>query len=321
MILPNVVIAGTPKSGSSSLFRWLGDHPQVCASLRKETRFLLDPGRSALSGRLQLSRSRTGRLGETFPESCRSSLPVRLEATPHYLYHETARNVLAGLDEPPHIVILLRKPSDRIHSSFRYTQNNLGLLPRRMTFGEYVATLFSEESLSADEFARRPLVWRELRYSRYAEYLSRWQEAFPAERLHVMIFEEFMGARSGRMVDLADRIGLEGDFYREYPFPRFNETYSVRSPELQRSARRLSRLLPAGRIKAAARQMYLKLQRRPQKAATTTDDQDALRRLDDYFAPANARLAELLGRDLTVWEPSTATSGGPQRESLGTGTR
>ncbi|MFG0296885.1 MAG: hypothetical protein ACF8PG_13345, partial [Maioricimonas sp. JB045] len=65
----------------------------------------------------------------------------------------------------------------------------------------------------------------------------------------------------------------------------------------------------------------LKLQRRPQKAATTTDDQDALRRLDDYFAPANARLAELLGRDLTVWEPSTATSGGPQRESLGTGTR
>src|SRR5688572_5812110 len=43
MMLPNVIIAGAPKCGTSSLFRWLTDHPQVGGSTMKETYFFIDP--------------------------------------------------------------------------------------------------------------------------------------------------------------------------------------------------------------------------------------------------------------------------------------
>ena len=43
-LLPNLVIAGAPKSGTSSVFRWLADHPQVLGSSVKETYYFVDPG-------------------------------------------------------------------------------------------------------------------------------------------------------------------------------------------------------------------------------------------------------------------------------------
>ena len=42
MTFPNLVIAGAPRCGTSSLFRWLADHPNVCTSAATETRYLLD---------------------------------------------------------------------------------------------------------------------------------------------------------------------------------------------------------------------------------------------------------------------------------------
>ena len=43
-VLPNTIVAGAPKCGTTSVFRYLADHPEVCASNVKETRFLIDPG-------------------------------------------------------------------------------------------------------------------------------------------------------------------------------------------------------------------------------------------------------------------------------------
>ena len=38
-VLPNLIIAGTPKSGTSSIFTYLRAHPSVCGSKIKETAF------------------------------------------------------------------------------------------------------------------------------------------------------------------------------------------------------------------------------------------------------------------------------------------
>ena len=40
-MLPNVIIAGTQKAGTTSLFRYLADHPSVCPSSIKEVDFFL----------------------------------------------------------------------------------------------------------------------------------------------------------------------------------------------------------------------------------------------------------------------------------------
>lgn len=42
--LPNLFICGVPKAGTSSLHRWLSDHPDAFGALDKEARFFMDPG-------------------------------------------------------------------------------------------------------------------------------------------------------------------------------------------------------------------------------------------------------------------------------------
>lgn len=37
-----LIIGGTTKAGTTSIFRYLSAHPDVCASSLKETRFFLD---------------------------------------------------------------------------------------------------------------------------------------------------------------------------------------------------------------------------------------------------------------------------------------
>ncbi len=38
------MIAGAPKSGTTSLYAWLNEHPQVCGASVKETNYLVDRG-------------------------------------------------------------------------------------------------------------------------------------------------------------------------------------------------------------------------------------------------------------------------------------
>ncbi len=48
MSLPNVVIVGAPKCGTSSVFAWLADHTEVGSSHVKETFYLMDKGNPLL---------------------------------------------------------------------------------------------------------------------------------------------------------------------------------------------------------------------------------------------------------------------------------
>ena len=41
-MFPNLVVGGAPKCGTSTFFRWLSSHPDVCGSEPKETFFLMD---------------------------------------------------------------------------------------------------------------------------------------------------------------------------------------------------------------------------------------------------------------------------------------
>ena len=41
--LPNFYMIGAPKCGTTSMFHWLSEHPEVCTSHPKETYFFADP--------------------------------------------------------------------------------------------------------------------------------------------------------------------------------------------------------------------------------------------------------------------------------------
>ena len=305
MTLPNLVIAGAPKCGTSSLYRWLADHPEACGSKVKETFYLMDEGHPLLRrGSNYHARGLEG-YGEFFGP-CAARARVVFEATTHYLYQRTPLEVLSHLPRLPQIVFVLRKPSERVYSSFRYSQNNLANVRADLSFARFVELSKANGRGGADwealAGASAFVLRNDVAYSRYSEHIAPWVARFGRGRVHVLLFEDLRSDPRAFMKGLAERVGIDASFYDAYGFPPKNETFGVRYPSLHRGVRRLNELVPSGGLKGAIRKLYLKAQAGGAGGARKPEDARALEELERDFRPFNRRLADELGLDLSAWE-------------------
>lgn len=303
MTMPNLVIAGAPKCGTTSLFEWLADHPQVCGSSVKETRYLVDRGARLINPRSNVHDHGLAGYEAYFRHCDASSSSVILEGTPVYLYQRTAPEVLAALDPPPRILFILRNPADRVYSVYNSARNEASL-PDALTFRQYVA----ERLPVRDDRESDDGVEDSIQRSQYIDHLSTWLRYFPRSGISILLFEELRRDKRGFMKDLAGRLGIDPGFYDGYDFPYLNPTHQIRRPALHRMLQRAVRLIdrnPDGRARELLNRTVGKAyaamnitKRAPKKSA---DDQQVLRDLDKQFAPSNARLAAELGIDVTAW--------------------
>lgn len=305
MTLPNLVVAGAPKCGTSSLYRWLADHPQACGSTPKETFCLMDEGHPLLRPGSNFHARGLEGYAEFFAD-CKTGARVVFEATTHYIYQRTALEVLSQLPTRPRVVFLLRKPSERVYSSFRYSQNNLANVRRDLTFARFVELSKSdggggaalEELAGASAYVLR----NDIGFSRYVEYISAWVERFGRGRVDVLLFEDLKANPRAFMKEFAARVGVDASFYDSYDFPLKNETFGVRYPSLHRGVRRLNGLVPSAALKGALKKAYVKAQSGGRSEVKTQEDARALEELEREFRPFNRRLADELGLNLSAWE-------------------
>ena len=115
--LPNAIVAGAPKCGTSSLYFWLSAHPDVCASPVKETFFFADEvnrfNRDANILEHDLA------VYARYFQKC-SQAPVRLEATAPYIYYDKSLAHIPALSSQPKVLFVLREPSARLYSQYRF---------------------------------------------------------------------------------------------------------------------------------------------------------------------------------------------------------
>src|SRR4030043_2241283 len=80
-----LIIAGTTKAGTTSLFNWLSEHPEVSASFRKETNYFLDREWDKV-GNPSIYRYENGieKYGANYSYSLAEKLYI--EASPEYLW-------------------------------------------------------------------------------------------------------------------------------------------------------------------------------------------------------------------------------------------
>lgn len=191
-ILPDFLVIGAQRAGTSSLYKYLGRHPCVAPSLRKEVQYLsARHGRGVDWYRIHFPLAARRRLWE----GVLGRPLLSFEATPDYLFHPLTPRRAADLLPEARLIVLLRDPVDRAYSHYRH---NVRLGFEDLSFEAALAAephrLAGEmERLMADPtYPAKSL----LRYSyfargRYAEQLERWYEAYPPERLHVISSEDF----------------------------------------------------------------------------------------------------------------------------------
>jgi Sulfotransferase domain len=304
-VLPNVVIAGAPKCGTTSLFAWLVAHPEVCGSSVKEPCYLLDPDDPLFKVKSNLRDH--GLAGyQSYFEGCEGTgAKVVLEATPVYIYQRTAPQVLAGFDPVPQIVFVFRQPSARAYSHFTFLRDSHARIGADMRFGDFVE-LVSTGDERVPKYGHAKDV---IAHSRYVEYLPAWLERFPPSHLHYFLFEDLQRDPRAFARTVAERLGIDSSFYDSYTFPRKNRTIRIRNQWVHNVRRGIGRRLPAStrkRLKAATAGAYAFVNVDRSPVRRSSEDEQFLAELDREFEPYNKRLADVTGLDLTAWAQASS---------------
>ena len=115
MKLPNCIIGGTGRAGTTSLFRYLSDHRDVCPASVKETQFFIqyveDPEQNLP-------------VYESYFSHCSDEVPIRMEATPHYLqWAEKVAPYMSKIIPDVKLIFILRNPVDRMKTLYKVRAN------------------------------------------------------------------------------------------------------------------------------------------------------------------------------------------------------
>jgi hypothetical protein len=320
--VPNLFVVGAMKAGTTTLYRYLADHPDVFMSPVKEPHHFcgdLEIGRLAplyRSASEGLDTYLDGPMDEErhmayVPERARylrlfrnaGSQPYRGEASPSYLLSERAPAEIRAASPDARVVILLRDPVDRAVSHYRM---DLGGGIVRTSFAEAVREDRRAEGMG---FPTDSLY---LAMGMYARQVRRWLEAFPAGHVRVYLFDDLRAGPGALTADLAAFLGVGPAGFRTAG-GRENRSLAPRWVALNwvlyhSGVKKLvSRMAPASLLRAGKRLWY----REPRGAVMPPALADELRA---GFAPDVAELSALIGRDLSHWmgprAPSAAGAGG-----------
>lgn len=288
MILPNTIIVGAPKSGSSSLYWWLSAHPEVCPSRTKETHFFDDEIHPRFNANANCIEHGLDAYAEYF-KHCSTTSKVILEATPIYMYQANALKRLAQFSEKPKIIFILREPSQRAHSQFRFNKYRLGNIEYSLTYDAYLDQV---KDTTSDPLER----------GLYMKYIDRWLQAFGREQVHIIQLEQLQQYRVAEMKRLSDFLGIDAEFYDSFDFMRRNETRKMRSTKLHRLGLKLQPLVPQWLQEQLLVPLYLKLNSTAMPPVSK-GDKARIEELKPMFVSENHRLAKSFPEiDLSLWQ-------------------
>ena len=294
-MLPNWIIVGAPKCGTSSLFRWLVDHPQVAGSIEKETYYFVDPGTHMYRAAGNVHTSGIGGYEELF-RHCQSDARVILESTPGYMYSRTAIERLPLLSTRPSFIFVLREPVEQLKSLFGYFKENWDWVPASMTFREFIAA--AEKGTCS--FKGNELASEATGNANYVEHLRRWRSVCGAKRMQIYLFEDMIGRKREFMSSLAQRLGIDAGFYEKYGFPTENESYVARSRLVQKVNIRVRSILPKGPLYDSLRRVYRAVNTRSAPSSRVRDI-ELEQALSVRYAGMINQLEDEFGLDVTAW--------------------
>lgn len=306
-LVPNLFIIGAPKCATTSLFEWLGAHPEICPASVKETYYLLDRDYPMFSD-ASPTYHRDNLAGYAAYFDHAQDETYRLEATPDYLYQATALEVIPRLETNAQVIVVLRKPSERIYSLFKFARNIMGNIDPDISFANFVNAIVNETEL----LDGRPILQCAICHSRYADYLGDWISALGRERVHVLLFEELANEPRVTLSQLTNVLGIDPAYYDSFDFVVHNRSGKVKNMALHRArnatrdalGRHVSRFIPAA-VKQAGYAVYNRLNIGTGSDNRSASDLRTLASMDERFLSHNRRLERLLKRDLSLWNRST----------------
>ncbi len=246
-----LIIGGTTKAATTSLYYYLANHPDICPSTMKETRFFIDQDYPVQSASPIGWATDPDKFDDTFFGD--ASEKYRLEATPDYLYSiGTPQRIKDNLPNVK-VVFLLRDPITRMVSWYKYARQRADI-PEGMSFREYAEKQLDHEYFEEAKKHRLELeeeyknveqdagltvppayFYCALEHGRYAAYVQNYLDVLGSDRVRVYCYEDLCANPQQILTDLCAFASLPSDFYNDYDFKVFNRSRKMKSAKLNRA--------------------------------------------------------------------------------------
>ena len=227
---PNLFIVGQPKSGTTALHQFLGQHPEIYMSSIKEPHFFcsdfhLESDRAYGKKRFYDFRSESAYL-QLFSKA--KNVKIAGESSTNYLYSQVAAEKIHNFNPDAKIIIILREPAKflySLHSHYvKFTEENES---------DFLTALALESQRQQEEdLSSRVTSPSYLYYSQRVQYyqqVKRYCDRFKPEQIKVVIFEEFKSANERIFREVLEFLQVEPNFTPEYAAVNVNKEVKFKS--------------------------------------------------------------------------------------------
>ena len=289
--LPNLIIGGVHKAGTTSVFTYLAMHPDVCGSSTKEIGFFmpLKYGKE-IDSMQEYSK---------YWSHCEIGKKYFLEASPSYIYGKEiiAERIQKELGNEVKMIFIFRDPADRLFSFYERKKAN-SYLGENLSFKDFVqrSMMMSETETDSHRDDEEALFIRGIREGFYIEYLPPWFEKF-GDRLKILFFEDLKKDTSAFMRDLCHWLKLDFGIFSVNDFAIENQTIAYRSRWLHKALLTVNKNFESFwrknvRLKRTLRALYKGVNAEEKGRERMSDEDRKL--LNEIYSPYNRRLAEFL---------------------------
>lgn len=296
--LPNFLIIGSAKSGTTALFEYLAQHPEAFLSEPKEPHFLAMEGqplefRGPGDDQMMNTKAITSfdRYQAIFAKT--GGAKAVGEASVSTMYYPQSVAGIKKYMPGAKLICMLRQPADRAYSAYSF-------LHMRMfeTVNSFAAGLEAEPQRIRDNWHH---MWHYHRAGLYYDQLKPYFDAFDAKQIRVYIFEEFRKDPHAVLRDCFEFLEIDPTFVPlQEPSPHVSgipkskllQTIYMRSIWLRSVIRSMVPISLKRRLQKRWNKMNL---------ARVPLDPNLRASLTDRFRDDIAKLEKLLGRDLSIW--------------------
>ena len=191
--LPNFILAGAMKSGTTSLYHYLNEHPQIYMPRIKEPKFFISPAflkKEKLNNKF-INRNAVEYLHnfddyKNLYSNVKNEIAVG-EATPQYLFtYETTIPLIKKYLGDIKIILILRNPVDRAFSAYKHNKRNVSKASKLYEKLSFLDALKIEDTrIKTRDF---PMMYFYKTMSMYHDQVKSYKDNFP--QVLVCKFEE-----------------------------------------------------------------------------------------------------------------------------------
>lgn len=294
--MPNFLIIGANKAGTTSLYNYLKQHPQVYMSPVKEPMFFkfmgkqLDTSKPGSEITLKHAVNNINDYSALFNDV--SGEKAIGEASTAYLHNPYCAESIKKYIPDVKIIVVLRNPVERAYSNYlMYVRWGLETL-------DFEEAVREEDSRMRNDY---PQGWQYIRLGFYYEPLKFYFDVFNRSQIKVFLYEDFCKDSVGMMQDIFHFLDVDESFvpdtsqrHNVYALPK-NNGANFPINLLKPIKRALKTFLPLGFRRYVAYSIKKIIYNKPKLPAKMH------RKLVDVYRQDILNLQELIDRDLSNW--------------------